>query len=236
MVTGRVAATCRFCGISWPTFYKWRNRYEELDEEGLGDRSSGPHHGPRATMPIGISARGGCSQRILIATYCRDDHVDSVWPVGSKVLVQLREELVLPKQGNPRHLFGDFGCRTGTLLGETRNVDEDPATRPLASVEPTVESGHVVGVLLAGASTTSNVESLSVSTCASGDDVATPILLPRCYFYLIALCLVEGGDEELKVPPVDGPQDAMVGVGLAEDIPRSDYRCRISKPGDPQVL
>ena len=29
-VTGNVAMTCRYFGISRPTFYKWRNRYEEL--------------------------------------------------------------------------------------------------------------------------------------------------------------------------------------------------------------
>ena len=30
-------------------FYKWRNRFEELGAEGLRDRSSKPHHSPRAT-------------------------------------------------------------------------------------------------------------------------------------------------------------------------------------------
>ena len=48
-VTGSVAATCRYFGISRPTFYKWRNRYQELGEEGFRDRSSRPHHSPRAT-------------------------------------------------------------------------------------------------------------------------------------------------------------------------------------------
>ncbi|MCY3890189.1 MAG: helix-turn-helix domain-containing protein [bacterium] len=32
-VTGSVAATCRYYGISQTVFYKWRNRYEELGEE-----------------------------------------------------------------------------------------------------------------------------------------------------------------------------------------------------------
>ena len=125
--------------------------------------------------------------------------------------VQLRAEPVSPKQRNPRHLLGDFRCRTRTLLGETRDVDEDPAARPLAGVEPTVECGHGIGALLAGASTTSNVDNLSVGTGASGDDIATPILLSRSYFDPIALRLVEGGDEELKVPPVDGLQDCFGG-------------------------
>ena len=39
-VTGNVAQTCRYYGISRPTFYKWRNRYEEKGLEGLRDRSS----------------------------------------------------------------------------------------------------------------------------------------------------------------------------------------------------
>ncbi len=34
-ITGNVAQTCRYFGISRPTFYKWRNRYEEQGLEGL---------------------------------------------------------------------------------------------------------------------------------------------------------------------------------------------------------
>lgn len=48
-VTGNVARTCRYYGISRPTFYKWRNRYEELGEDGLRDRSSRPTHSPHET-------------------------------------------------------------------------------------------------------------------------------------------------------------------------------------------
>jgi len=48
-VTGNVAATCRYYGISRPTFYKWLNRYEEFGEDGLRDRSSRPHHCPHET-------------------------------------------------------------------------------------------------------------------------------------------------------------------------------------------
>ncbi len=32
-VSGNVAATCRYYGISRPTFYKWRHQYEEFSEE-----------------------------------------------------------------------------------------------------------------------------------------------------------------------------------------------------------
>jgi transposase len=48
-ITGNVSATCRYYGISRPTFYKWRDRYEELGEDGLRDGSSRPHHSPGAT-------------------------------------------------------------------------------------------------------------------------------------------------------------------------------------------
>ena len=48
-VSGNVAATCRYYGISRTLFYKWRNRFDELGAEGLRDRSSRPHHSPTAT-------------------------------------------------------------------------------------------------------------------------------------------------------------------------------------------
>ena len=48
-VTGNVAATCRYYGVSRQCFYKWRRRYEELGEEGLRDGSSRPLNSPNAT-------------------------------------------------------------------------------------------------------------------------------------------------------------------------------------------
>src|SRR5260370_33279147 len=48
-VTGNVALTCRYYGISRPTFYKWLQRYEELGEAGLRDGSSRPRHCPNET-------------------------------------------------------------------------------------------------------------------------------------------------------------------------------------------
>ena len=35
-VTGNVAQTCRYYGISRPTFYRWLRQWEELGEAGLG--------------------------------------------------------------------------------------------------------------------------------------------------------------------------------------------------------
>lgn len=48
-VSGSVAATCRYYGISRQCFYKWRRRYDDEGFEGLKDRSSIPHHMPNAT-------------------------------------------------------------------------------------------------------------------------------------------------------------------------------------------
>lgn len=47
-VTGNVAQTCRYFGISRQIFYEWLRRYEEKGVEGLRDRSRRPHS-PNAT-------------------------------------------------------------------------------------------------------------------------------------------------------------------------------------------
>jgi transposase InsO family protein len=48
-VSGNVAQTCRYYGISRPTFYKWLRRYEERGEAGLRDQSSRPLRCPNET-------------------------------------------------------------------------------------------------------------------------------------------------------------------------------------------
>jgi len=48
-VSGSVARTCRYYGVSRPTYYKWFRRYEERGVEGLRDRSSAPHVSPNET-------------------------------------------------------------------------------------------------------------------------------------------------------------------------------------------
>jgi transposase len=48
-VTGNVAMTCRYNGITRQSFYVWKRRYEELGDEGLKDRSRRPKLSPRAT-------------------------------------------------------------------------------------------------------------------------------------------------------------------------------------------
>jgi transposase InsO family protein len=48
-VTGNVAMTCRYYGITRQSFYVWKRRYDELGEEGLRDRSRRPKTSPNAT-------------------------------------------------------------------------------------------------------------------------------------------------------------------------------------------
>jgi transposase len=45
----RVAETCRHFGISRPTFYKWKKRFDAAEAAGLCDRPRTPHRSPRAT-------------------------------------------------------------------------------------------------------------------------------------------------------------------------------------------
>jgi transposase len=48
-VSGSVAKTCRYYGVSRPTYYKWLRRYEEHGIEGLRERSPRPHVSPSET-------------------------------------------------------------------------------------------------------------------------------------------------------------------------------------------
>ena len=48
-VSGSVARTCRYYGISRHTYYKWLRRYEEGGLDGLRDRSRRPLTSPNAT-------------------------------------------------------------------------------------------------------------------------------------------------------------------------------------------
>ena len=48
-VTGNIALTCRYFGISRHTYYNWFRRYEEFGVEGLRDRSKRPLRSPNAT-------------------------------------------------------------------------------------------------------------------------------------------------------------------------------------------
>jgi transposase InsO family protein len=48
-ISGNVALTCRYYGITRQTFYTWQRRYRELGVVGLRDRSRRPLNSPNAT-------------------------------------------------------------------------------------------------------------------------------------------------------------------------------------------
>ncbi len=48
-VTGNVAMTCRYYGISRQVYYRWLRRYQEQGIDGLRDLSRRPHQSPNAT-------------------------------------------------------------------------------------------------------------------------------------------------------------------------------------------
>lgn len=50
-VSGSVAGTCRYYGISRKIFYRWKRRYEDEGLEGLNDRSNAPMHSLNVTHP-----------------------------------------------------------------------------------------------------------------------------------------------------------------------------------------
>ncbi|HEY1346661.1 MAG TPA: leucine zipper domain-containing protein [Streptosporangiaceae bacterium] len=57
-ISGNVAATCRYYGISRNCYCKWLRRYEAGGLAGLKDRSSAPRYSPRAT-------RGEVAEKIV---------------------------------------------------------------------------------------------------------------------------------------------------------------------------
>ena len=96
-VSGNVAATCRYYGISRPTFYKWLRRYEELGEDGLRDRSS-----RAAALPARDQRRGG-----------RQDHLPA-----SALPLRAAQDLDVP-QALPRHRRSATRASGGSSSGST---------------------------------------------------------------------------------------------------------------------
>ncbi len=92
-----VATAAQRFQVSWPTAKRWAGRYESEGETGMVDRSSRPHHSPRATPqpvlrkivhlrwkqrlgPIGIAARVGIAPSTVhrVLTVCRISRLSHV--------------------------------------------------------------------------------------------------------------------------------------------------------------
>ena len=70
-VSGNVAATCRYYGISRQCYYGWLRRFEADGLDGLKDRSQRPHHSPRATQADIVEPRSGAASRSSTAGWSR---------------------------------------------------------------------------------------------------------------------------------------------------------------------
>src|SRR2546421_514590 len=86
-VTGNVAMTCRYFGISRHTFYRWLRRYQELGPEGLRERSRRPLVCPHATKAEVVGKILHLRQHYhfgpsKIAMYLKRYHDVSVSPSG----------------------------------------------------------------------------------------------------------------------------------------------------------
>jgi transposase-like protein len=75
-VSGNVAATCRYYGISRQCYYGWLRRYEANGIDGLKDRSSRPHHSPRVTQAEVIERSSGCGS----TTTSAQPRSPCIWP------------------------------------------------------------------------------------------------------------------------------------------------------------
>lgn len=108
-VTGNVAQTCRYYGISRTCFYKWRNRYQEQGPEGLRDRSSRPHNHPNATSAEVVGKIMYLRQHYhfgphKIAMYLKRYHDVSMSPSGVwRVLVRLGMNRLPSSQRHKSH-------------------------------------------------------------------------------------------------------------------------------------
>ena len=86
-VTGNVAMTCRYFGISRHTYYFWLRRYQQLGPEGLRERSRRPLVCPHATKAEVVGKIIHLRQHYhfgpaKIAMYLKRYHEVSVSPSG----------------------------------------------------------------------------------------------------------------------------------------------------------
>ncbi|HEX2694812.1 MAG TPA: leucine zipper domain-containing protein, partial [Acidobacteriota bacterium] len=54
---GNARLTCRYSGISAPTFYRWKNRHDPYDLTTLEEESRRPHKVPQSRTPGAVESR-----------------------------------------------------------------------------------------------------------------------------------------------------------------------------------
>jgi transposase len=108
-ITGNVALTCRYCGISRQCFSTWRRRYDAHGLDGLRDRSHRPHSSPNATR-TGIVGKSIYLRQhdhfgpARIAMYLKRDHEVPISSSGVwRILKRLELNRLPASQRSKRH-------------------------------------------------------------------------------------------------------------------------------------
>ena len=108
-VSGNIALTCRYYGITRQSYYVWLRRYEQLGPSGLQDRSCRPHLSPRATSAEVVGKIVYLRQNYhfgpqKIAMYLRRYHELVISPSGIwRILRRLGLNLLPASQRHKRH-------------------------------------------------------------------------------------------------------------------------------------
>jgi transposase InsO family protein len=108
-ITGNVALTCRYYGISRQCFYTWKRRYDAHGLDGLKDRSHRPHISPNATRTEVVGKIIYLRQHYhfgpaKIAMYLRRYHDITISPSGVwRILKRLELNRLPASQRHKRH-------------------------------------------------------------------------------------------------------------------------------------
>jgi len=108
-ITGNVALTCRYYGISRQIFYTWKRRYDAHGLDGLRDRSSRPHVSPGTTRTEVVGKIIYLRQHYhfgpaKIAMYLARYHDISISPSGVwRILKRLELNRLPASQRHKRH-------------------------------------------------------------------------------------------------------------------------------------
>ena len=96
-VSGNVAATCRYYGISRQCYYGWLRRYEADGFDGLKDRSQRPHHSPRATGVVAlVGDYGDLVHKPQPARVHRTDEDEAAEPLSRRSSILARQRSLQP--------------------------------------------------------------------------------------------------------------------------------------------
>jgi hypothetical protein len=159
-VTGNVAMTCRYYGISRQLFYIWKRRFEEEGEQGVVPRSRRPKVSPRATHVdvVGTSSQGRHGSMARLRGPTGSTPRSSIDCSTERSSTTRRSSTTSSRSGRT----------TTTTIAPTAALTAKPPTsdyarRPRLGCKPTVSVAHAAG--WRGRARTSNLRIQSPSFC-----------------------------------------------------------------------